>query len=110
MQRKASINVLNKLEEKPINVPIVQQYLEVAVLTVEKVIHSTDELIETAYLVEKVIQYGNRYRSRYPSVHTGLNEAEKSFRSFNYKEALEQAATSIEAVEPGVLKKIETLL
>ena len=58
------------------------QYLEVATLTAEKVINMTDELIETAMLVEKVIQYGNRYRSRYPSVNIGLNEAEQSFRNY----------------------------
>lgn len=103
-------NVIKKLQERPLNIPVVQKYLEVAVLTAEKVIKTTDELIETAKLVEKVIQYGNRYRSRYPAVHRGLDEAEQSFRAYHYKEALEQAATSIEAVEPGVLKKIETLL
>ena len=34
-----------------------------------------------------------------------LREAEESFRSFDYKEAYEQAAAIIEKVEPGVLKK-----
>lgn len=103
-------NVMAKLEGKPLNIPMVQQYLEVALLTTEKVVTMTDEVIETAALVEKVIQYGNRYRSRYPSVNKGLNEAESSFRSYNYKEALEQAAASIEEVEPGALEKIEVLL
>lgn len=103
-------NVMTKLEGKPLNIPVVQQYLEVALLTTEKVVTMTDEVIETAALVEKVIQYGNRYRSRYPSVNKGLNEAESSFRSYNYKEALELAAASIEEVEPGALEKIEVLL
>ncbi|MBB6445723.1 septation ring formation regulator EzrA [Bacillus benzoevorans] len=103
-------NVMTKLEGKPLNVPMVQQYLEVALLTTEKVTAMTAEVIETAALVEKVIQYGNRYRSRYPSVNKGLIEAEISFRSFNYKEALEQAAASIEEIEPGALEKIEVLL
>ena len=102
-------NVITKLEEKPLNIPVVLQYLEIALLTVEKVVKMTDEVIETAYLVEKVIQYGNRYRSRYPSVNKGLDEAEKSFRNFNYKEALEQASASIEEIEPGALEKIEVL-
>ena len=102
-------NVIAKLEEKPLNIPVVLQYLEVALLTVEKVVSMTDEVIETAQLVEKVIQYGNRYRSRYSSVNKGLDEAEKSFRNFNYKEALEQASASIEEIEPGALEKIEVL-
>lgn len=102
-------DVMTKLEEKPLNIPVVLQYLEVSLLTVDKVVSMTDEVIETARLVEKVIQYGNRYRSRYPSVNKGLNDAEQSFRSYNYKEALEQASASIEEIEPGALEKIEVL-
>ena len=45
-----------------------------------------------------------------PSVDKGLYEAEQFFRSFQYKKAFEQAASSIEKVDPNALKKIETLL
>jgi septation ring formation regulator len=103
-------NVLAKLDEKPLNIPAVQQYLEVAVLTVDKAADSTNEMIETILLAEKVIQYGNRYRSRYPSIDKGLKEAESSFRSYEYKTALEQAAASIEEVEPGAIRKIEEIM
>lgn len=103
-------NVLAKLDEKPLNIPAVQQYLEVAVLTVDKAADSTNDMIETILLAEKVIQYGNRYRSRYPSIDKGLKKAESSFRSYDYKTALEQAAASIEEVEPGAIKKIEEIM
>ncbi|MEW9110268.1 MAG: septation ring formation regulator EzrA [Cytobacillus gottheilii] len=103
-------NVMQKLEEKPLNIPTVQQYLEVAVMTVDKLAHYTEEMIETIQLAERVIQYGNRYRSSYPSIEKALQEAEQSFRSYDYKTSLEQAATSIEEVEPGALKKIEELV
>ncbi|WP_079510067.1 septation ring formation regulator EzrA [Mesobacillus jeotgali] len=106
-----SIKQVNeKLEQKPLDIPAVQQYLEIAVLTVEKLEASTEEIVETVMLAERVIQYGNRYRSRYPSVARGLREAEEYFRNYDYREALEQAATSIEEVEPGALKKIENML
>ena len=106
-----SIKQVNeKLEEKPLDIPVVQQYLEIAVLTVEKLEASTEEIVETVMLAERVIQYGNRYRSRYPSVDRGLREAEEYFRNYDYRDALEQAATSIEEVEPGALKRIEQLL
>ena len=42
-------------------------------------------MMENARLAEKVIQYGNRYRSQYPSVSKALTEAEKSFRDFDYQ-------------------------
>ncbi len=102
--------VISKLDEKPLDIPVVQQHLEVAILTVDQVAHTTDELFKMVTLAEKVIQYGNRYRSQYSSVDRGLHEAEQFFRSFQYKEAFEQAASSIEKVDPNALKKIETLL
>ncbi|MCM3572216.1 septation ring formation regulator EzrA [Mesobacillus subterraneus] len=106
-----SIKQVNeKLEEKPLDIPVVQQYLEISVLTVEKLEASTEEIVETVMLAERVIQYGNRYRSRYPSVDRGLREAEEHFRNYDYREALEQAATSIEEVDPGALNRIEQML
>lgn len=106
-----SIKQVNaKLEEKPLDIPIVQQYLEIAVLTVGKLEASTEEIVETVMLAERVIQYGNRYRSRYPSVDRGLREAEEYFRNYDYRDALEQAATSIEEVDPGALKRIEQMI
>lgn len=103
-------NVIEKLDEKPLDIPAVQQYLEIAVMTVDKAADSTAEMIETVQLAEKVIQYGNRYRSKYPSIAKALREAEDSFRNYNYKEALEQAASSIEEIEPGALKRIEDMI
>lgn len=108
--RESISTVKEKLELQPLNIPDVQQYLEIATMTVEKAIEQTKELVETATLAEKIIQYGNRYRSRFPSVRKGLEEAEVLFRGFDYQSALEQAATCIEEVEPGALKRIEKLL
>jgi septation ring formation regulator len=108
--RESIKNVKKQLEEKPLNISSVNQYLEIAVLTVEKLVSTTYELMESARLAEKVIQYGNRYRSQYPTVSRALAEAEKAFRSFEYQSALEQAATSIQAIDPGAIKRIETLV
>ncbi|MBP2241422.1 septation ring formation regulator [Cytobacillus eiseniae] len=103
-------NVVAKLEEQPLNIQYIQQYLEVSVLTVDKLVNTTEDMIETIILVERVIQYGNRYRSRYPSVEKGLLKAETAFRGYDYKTALEQAATSIEEVDPGAINKIEDFI
>lgn len=106
-----SINrVIEKLAEKPLNIPTVQHFLDLAVQSVEELVKNTDEMLENVLLAEKVIQYGNRFKSRYPSVAEGLNEAELAFRDYDYKLALEQAATTIEKVEPGAMKKIEALM
>ncbi|TDK61454.1 septation ring formation regulator EzrA [Bacillus salipaludis] len=103
-------NVKLQLEEKPLNISALNQYLEIAVLTVEKLTHSTLELIENAMLAEKAIQYGNRYRSKFPSVAKGLMDAEQAFRHYEYQEALEQVAASLEGVDPGALKKIKAAI
>lgn len=99
-----------KLSEQPLDIPVIKEYLEMAVKQVDKAVEATYELIETAVLAEKVIQYGNRYRFQFSSVRKGLEEAEQSFRNYEYQAALEQAASCIEEVEPGALKKIEKLL
>ncbi len=103
-------NVKRQLEEKPLNISSINQYLEIAVLTVDKLVNTTIEMMENVLLAEKVIQYGNRYRRQYPSVAKALTEAELAFRSFDYQRALEQAATSIQAIDPGAIKRIESLV
>ncbi|MBP3041377.1 septation ring formation regulator EzrA [Bacillaceae bacterium Marseille-Q3522] len=107
---EAIAQVIHLLQESPLNVTNVRRQLEQAVESVEKLTETTNELVETMWLAEKVIQYGNRYRSSNPEIAHALNEAEHAFRTYQYKLALEQAATSLENIEPGVLKKIEKLL
>jgi septation ring formation regulator len=100
-------NVRYQLEEKPLNISALNQYLEMAVLTVDKLANTTIELLENVMLAEKAIQYGNRYKSQYPSVSKGLCEAETAFRQYDYQEALEQVAASLEGIDPEALKRIK---
>ncbi len=102
--------VMDKLEEKPLNIVEVNNILQQAVTSVEKCHEEAMDILDHAYLAESVIQYGNRYRSKNPSVHESLVEAEQLFRNYEYKNALDEAATSLEKVEPGVMKKIEKIL
>ncbi|WP_449537262.1 septation ring formation regulator EzrA [Ferdinandcohnia sp. Marseille-Q9671] len=106
----ALTQVGSSLEEKPLNMKTVNQTLQNALDLVAKTYQNTEEMIEQVYLAEKVIQYGNRYRSRNPKIASSLLEAEMSFRNYEYALALEQAATAIEDVDPGALKKIEQLI
>ncbi|QFT90198.1 Septation ring formation regulator EzrA [Bacillus sp. THAF10] len=102
--------VTDKLEEKPLNITDVNVLLQEAVSSVEKIHEEAMDILDHAYLAESVIQYGNRYRSKHPSIHESLIEAEQLFRNYEYKSSLEEAATSLEKVEPGVMKKIEKIL
>ncbi|AZV44730.1 septation ring formation regulator EzrA [Peribacillus asahii] len=105
---KESIDhVQRKLEEKPLDVAAVYLFLEQAVANTNKVYESAQSLIEHMYLAEKVIQYGNRYRSSNAFMAESLKEAEKRFHNFDYQAALETAAAAIEKVEPGSMKRLE---
>lgn len=102
--------VKETFEEKPLDIPKIKENLDIAVKLVENTVEKINDLIETVMLAERVIQYGNRYRSSNSYVNEQLNEAEQMFRSYQYQASLEQAATAIEKVEPGALKKIEQWL
>ena len=107
-EAKVSIaDVQKKLEEKPLNISSVYLFLEKAVSNTNKVFETSKELIEQMYLAEKVIQYGNRYRSSNTYIADSLKEAEELFRQYKYLEALETAASAIEKVDPGSMKNLE---
>ena len=110
-ETKDSIDtVTRKLQEKPLNMSAINQLLETASKSVEKTYEMTNEMLDRAYLVERVIQYGNRYRSRNSLIADRLQEAEQLFRNYEYDQALEEAAATIERVEPGSLKKIQSFI
>ncbi|MBS4216827.1 septation ring formation regulator EzrA [Bacillus sp. FJAT-49711] len=102
-------DVIKSLDEKPLNMSSVQKFLYDATDTVDYLYSRTNEHIENARLAEKVIQYGNRYRGRNPQLRANLEKAEQAFRNYEYKSALEQAATAVEEIEPGALKRIEEI-
>lgn len=102
--------VTEKLEEIPLNMTTVNKLLEETVQTVEEFKNTAEELIEQVFLVEQVIQYGNRYRSRNGQLSSSFSEAEMLFRNSEYGKSLEMAASALEQVEPGALKKIKILI
>ncbi|WP_226667012.1 septation ring formation regulator EzrA [Metabacillus litoralis] len=99
-----------KLDEIPLNMIIVIQLLDEAVQSVTALKEFADELIEQVLLIEQVIQYGNRYRSRNKQLELKFKDAENLFREYEYSKALDEAVAALEQVEPGSLNKIQELL
>lgn len=99
-----------KLEEKPLTMEAVNDLLQQAVESVQSLFEETEQMVGEVFLVEKVIQYGNRYRSTHPAVAQSLRQSEESFRNYEYHAALEQAASAIEGVEPGAMQRIQGIL
>lgn len=99
--------VIEALNEHPLDTNSVHRTLSEAERTIEQTTNQIDMMLDQAYLTERVIQYANRYRSRYPALASELRESERLFRSYEYELALEKAAKAIEEIEPGALKHIE---
>lgn len=104
---EALADVYQSLDQKPLNIQIVQSTLEKAEATMEKLYTQTNEMIENVKLSELIIQYGNRYRRKHLDIDQKLDNAERAFRNYQYSIAFEEAASAIESVEPGALKKLE---
>ena len=102
--------VKQSLEEVPLNMALVDSYVQKADAVVSDVCAKAEDMIENALLVERIIQYGNRYRASHPEVNEKLLKAEESFMQYRYLRALEEAGTAVEEVEPGAMKKIQNML
>lgn len=102
--------VVQALNEKPLNMKAVQEKLGEAVSSVSNLERKTEEVIEQAELAERIIQYGNRYKRSHPAVSSQLYEAERAFRNYDYRSALEEAATAIDKVDPKGLKQLEDMM
>lgn len=100
----------NSLDEKPLRMQFVQTSLQKAESIVNDIHNQVVKMVENVYFIEKIIQYGNRYRRKYPAVHKRLTVAEEAFRRYDYSSAFEEAAAAVEEAEPGALKKIEELI
>ncbi|UOQ94143.1 septation ring formation regulator EzrA [Halobacillus shinanisalinarum] len=100
-------HVFQSLELQPLDMAQVNDKLEVAIEHTQAVNQDAGILIKKAHLVERLIQYGNRYRSKYPLLAAELLEAENDFRSYRYEEALEKASSAIKEVDPDAFSRIE---
>lgn len=99
--------VEDRLRQTPLEMAVINRLLEEAKNEVDHCVAMAEKLVENALLAERVIQYGNRYRSRFADVAKSLGEAEQLFREYDYEGALERAAAAVERVEPGFLRRFD---
>lgn len=102
--------VMQSLQEVPLNMHLVHNNLQNAEKCIQEVNSHAKEMIENVMLIERMIQYGNRYRATNQRVHQLLLDAEEAFHQYRYIKALEDAAAAVEAAEPGAIKRIEELV
>ncbi|MCM3387456.1 septation ring formation regulator EzrA [Ureibacillus chungkukjangi] len=102
--------VIQSLQDIPLNMNRVQSNIENAEKCIQEVSKHAHEMIENVMLIERIIQYGNRYRGTNPKVNDLLLESEHAFHQYRYIKALEDAAAAVEMAEPGAIKRIEELV
>ena len=98
--------IQNELAKKPIDVDTLNVRVDTARDLVFKLHNTTNEMVRLALLSEYAIVYGNKYRSSKAYVNEGLLKAEKLFFNGEYKESLDTSINTLDAVEPGIHKKI----
>ena len=68
----------------------------------------TQEIIDSSTLTEAMLQYSNRYRTRYPEGASAYAHAVELFnKNYDYMGALDVISEALETVEPGCYKRIE---
>ena len=100
--------VNKKFSVRPIHVKQLKDKVAKVVLQMNKFEDEANDVLVNAVYAERLIQYGNRYRKDDSSIDKSLNEAERLFKNNRYKRAIEIAEQSLESIEPGITKKIET--
>lgn len=69
--------------------------------------NKTIEIKDSSMLAERLLQYSNRYRNRYPEVEQAYQQSLIAFeKEFAYVEALDNISQAIDTVEPGAFKRI----
>ena len=98
--------VIKELEKKPIVIKTLNTRVDTARDLVLKLYNTTNEMIKTAQLAEMAIVYGNRYRSYYSEVDSGLLDAEELFYKGEYKKALDLSIKTTSIVDSDIYQKL----
>lgn len=98
--------VMKELDKKPIVIKILNIRVDTARDLVFKIYNKTNDMVKSVMLSEKIIIYGNRYRSDYSSIDQSLERATNLFQKGQYKLAYDIATEAILKVDNQLLEKI----
>lgn len=99
--------IVKELDKKPIVIKILNIRVDTARDLVFKIYNKTNDMIKASQLSEKMIIYGNRYRSTYQEVDQGLETAMMLFYKGQYDQSLEVSLKTIGLIEENPLDKIK---
>ena len=98
--------IVKELSKKPIVIKILNIRVDTARDLVFKIYNKTNDMIKIASSCEKVIVYGNRYRSTYEEIDIALTKAEELFKRGKYKESLDLSLKSLSFIDKNISEKI----
>lgn len=98
--------IVKELEKKPIVIKILNIRVDTARDLVFKIYNKTNDMIKISNLSEKMILYGNRYRSTSPEVDQGLEQATALFYKGQYEKSLEKSIQTIQLIEENPFEKL----
>ena len=99
--------IIKELDKKPIVIKILNIRVDTARDLVFKIYNKTNDMIKTVSLSEKMIVYGNRYRSSYEEIDIALTKAEELFRRGKYKESLDLSVKSLSFIDKNIAEKLK---
>lgn len=97
--------IVKELDKKPIVIKILNIRVDTARDLVFKIYNKTNDMIKIASMSEKIIVYGNRYRSSYEEIDIALNKAEELFKRGKYKESLDLSMKSLSFIDKNIAEK-----
>lgn len=100
----------NEIEKKPISIKVLNLRVDTARDLALKLYQTATSTISSAEAAETAIVYGNRYRTSNKEVESGLISGSKAFYKGEYKESLEIVLNTLNIVEPGIQKKLLSMM
>ena len=97
--------IIKELDKKPIVIKILNIRVDTARDLVFKIYNKTNDIVKSVILCEKLIVYGNRYRTTYQEIDDALTESTELFRKGKYKQSMDLSLKAISAVDDTVFSR-----
>jgi len=99
--------ISKELDKKPIVIKILNIRVDTARDLVFKIYNKTNDLIKSVIFSERLIVYGNRYRSEYPEIDKVLEESTTLFNKGQYKKSLDLLIKELQSIDSNLLERLE---
>ena len=97
--------IIKELDKKPIVIKILNIRVDTARDLVFKIYNKTNDIVKSVILCEKLIVYGNRYRTTHPKINEALAESTELFRKGKYKQSMDLSLKAISEVDDTVFSR-----